>query len=87
MRHRLASAVRAASFAGMSTLAEIEEAIERLPAPEKEELFVFLAQRIKRHVSASSAEGDPFAAMIGAFAGPCEATGRNAEAILYGRGS
>ena len=67
----------------MSTLAEIEEAIEHLPAPEQEELFVFLAQKVKKPRTAESVE-DPFAAVIGAFAGVQEATGRKAEDILYG---
>jgi len=73
----------------MSTLAEIEAAIEHLPAPEQEELFVFLARRVKRPVSAPSTptEADPFAAVIGAFAGADEATGRKAEGVLYGRGA
>ena len=62
----------------MSTLAEIEQAIEHLPAPEQEELFVFLAQKVKKPGAAGSVE-DPFAAVIGAFAGAQEATGRKAE--------
>jgi len=35
------------SLRGMSTLAEIEAAAEKLPAPEKEELFLFLAARLR----------------------------------------
>jgi hypothetical protein len=37
----------------MSTLAEIEAAVDSLPAQEKEELFLFLAARLR---AASSAE-------------------------------
>ena len=71
------------------SLAEIEAAIERLPAPQQEELFVFLAQRVNREkkASSSSVESDPMAEIIGAFAGATEATGRRAEDILYGRGA
>jgi hypothetical protein len=37
--------------------------------------------------SAGDSPADPFAEVIGAFAGPRDATGRNAEEILYGHGA
>ena len=70
----------------MSTLAEIEQAVETLPPSEQEALLEFLTYRVGRKSSAEPATDDPFDAMIGAFAGPREATGRRAEDILYGRG-
>jgi hypothetical protein len=70
----------------MSTLAEIEQAVETLPPSEQEELFHFLARRVGREVPAASGSSDPFDAVIGAFAGPQEATGRRTEEILYGTG-
>jgi hypothetical protein len=66
----------------MSTLLEIEEAIEKLPAPQLEELLRYLSGKVGRGTAA-----DPFEAVVGAFTGPQEATGRNAEEILYGRGA
>jgi hypothetical protein len=68
----------------MSTLAEIEAAVENLPRPQQERLFVFLAQRMGRS-SAPALPDDAFTNVIGAFAGPHEATGRRAEEILYGK--
>ena len=68
----------------MSTLAEIEAAVKALPRPQQEELFAFLAKRIGRPIVAKPAV-DEFARVIGAFAGPREATGRKAEEILYGK--
>ena len=69
---------------GMSTLAEIEAAVKALPRTQQEELFAFLAERIGSS-SAVSADGeDSFAPLIGAYAGPHEATGRKAEEVLYG---
>ncbi len=70
----------------MSTLAEIEQAVKTLPPSEQEALLEFLAQRVGRKESAKPTADDPFDAMIGAFAGPREATGRRAEDILYGSG-
>lgn len=70
----------------MSTLAEIEAAVETLGRPQQEKLFLFLAQRIGRS-SGPVAPDDAFANLIGAFAGPHEATGRRAEEILYGNGA
>lgn len=67
----------------MSTLKEIEAAAERLPRSQQEDLLVFLAERIGRSLPSGTA--DPFDALIGAFAGPTEATGRRAEEILYGK--
>jgi hypothetical protein len=67
----------------VSTLQEIEAAVENLPRPEQEALLNFLAERVHGPVSAGSK--DPFDAVIGAFAGPNAATGREAEEILYGK--
>jgi hypothetical protein len=83
----LASVVHGGYFRIMSTLAEIEAAIEKLPAIEREKLFAFLAGRIEKPASVESTDDDPFAAIIGAYAGNREATGRKAEDILYGRGA
>ena len=74
-----------ATFRAMSTLAEIEEAIEHLPSREQEELFAFLSRRMKKTCDEAPAAEDPFAAVIGAFEGSREATGRQAEEILYGK--
>ena len=71
----------------MSTLAEIEAAVETLPRPEQERLLSFLAERMGREVAAPVQSDDPFEEMIGAFAGPADATGRKAEEILYGMGA
>jgi hypothetical protein len=71
----------------MSTLAEIETAVKSLSRREQEELFDFLAGQIKQTFPATSAAEDSFAALSGAFSGPHEATGRNAEEILYGKGA
>jgi hypothetical protein len=70
----------------MSTLAEIEVAVESLPRAEQERLLSFLAERIGRPAEAPVVSEDPFAAVIGAFTGPAEATGRKAEDVLYGTG-
>ena len=70
----------------MSTLAEIENAIEHLPSQELEELYAFLSRRMKKPRESAAVE-DPFAEVVGAFKGPREATGRNAEKILYGKGA
>lgn len=69
----------------MSTLAEIEAAVETLPRAEQQELLAFLAEKIGSSGSAPVNGEDAFAPMIGAFAGPSEATGRKAEEILYGK--
>ena len=71
----------------MSTLAEIEAAIEHLPSREQEELFGFLSRRMQGRREPAPATEDPFGGVIGAFEGPREATGRNAEKILYGKGA
>ena len=67
----------------MSTLQEIEAAAEKLPRSQQEELLAFLAEQVGRVLPAGTK--DPFDAVIGAFAGPSEATGRKAEEILYGK--
>ena len=65
----------------MSTLAEIEEAVDQLPSAQQEALFAFLAERLGRHRLAA----DPVAGIIGAFSsGEPNDTGRRAEEILYG---
>jgi hypothetical protein len=66
----------------MSTLTEIEAAVKTLPRSQQEELFAFLAKRIGRSPANERKEEDAFAKVIGSFAGPQEATGRNAEEIL-----
>jgi hypothetical protein len=66
----------------VSTLKEIEAAVEKLPRPEQEALLTFLADRVRRPLSVGP--DDSFDAVIGAFAGPVDATGRKAEEILYG---
>ncbi len=68
----------------MSTVAEIEAAVRELPRAQQEELFAFLAERIGRSPTAAACTEDAFAPLIGAYAGPHEATGRKAEEILYG---
>jgi hypothetical protein len=68
----------------MSTVAEIEAAVKALPRPQQEQLFALLAKRIGRSSAAPAGSEDVFAPLIGAYAGPHEATGRKAEEILYG---
>jgi hypothetical protein len=68
----------------MSTLAEIEAAVQSLPRSQQEELLASLAERMGRSVAGPATSPDAFAEMIGAFAGPRDATGRKAEEILYG---
>ncbi len=66
----------------MSTLAEIESAVDKLPAAEQKALFQFIAERIHRSVALAH---DPVADIIGAFSsGEPNDTGRHAEDILYG---
>src|SRR5437879_4744198 len=67
---------------GMSTLAEIEAAVETLPRAQQQELLTFLAEKVGRSGSVPADGADAFAGVIGAFAGPREATGRKAEEIL-----
>jgi len=69
----------------MSTLQEIEAAVENLARDQQEELLAFLAKRVGR--SLPFEPQDPFDEVIGAYVGPAEATGRNAEEILYGKGA
>ena len=71
----------------MKTLAEIEAAVEALPRAQQEELFAYLAERIRSSLSHPADGEDAFARLIGAFAGPHEATGRRAEDVLYGHGA
>jgi hypothetical protein len=78
---------KALILSAMSTLSEIEAAIEDLPAAQQEELLAYLMRRIKKPANSAAANDDPFAKMIGAFAGPHEATGRHSEELLYGKGA
>jgi hypothetical protein len=66
----------------MSTLQEIEAAAEKLTPSQMDQLLAFLAERTGRSLPVGTQ--DPFDAVIGAFSGPAEATGRRAEEILYG---
>jgi len=68
----------------MSTVAEIEAAVKALPRAQQEKLFALLAERIGRSSASPPGAEDPFARLIGAYAGPHESTGRKAEEILYG---
>ncbi len=68
----------------MSTLAEIEAAVRSLPRSQQEELLAFLTEQIGRSTTDPATAPDALAEMIGAFAGPRDATGRKAEEILYG---
>jgi hypothetical protein len=70
-------------FYVMSTLAEIEAAVEKLPPTQQKALFDFLAERLGRHAPAAD---DPVTDVIGAFAGQPGSTGRHAEEILYALG-
>ena len=74
-------------YDAMSTFAEIEAAVEALPRPQQEKLMALLAERIGRRLETPIPSDDPFEDVIGAFAGPRDATGRKAEEILYGTGS
>lgn len=69
----------------MSTVAEIKAAVKSLSHEQQEELFTFLAERIGRPSTGPANGEDAFALVIGAYAGPHEATGRESEEILYGR--
>jgi hypothetical protein len=68
----------------MSTLQEIEAAAKKLSRFEQEQLIAVLEEQIDR---SSAATTDSFEQVIGSVAGPAEATGRNAEEILYGPGA
>ena len=66
----------------MSTLAEIEAAIEPLPMDEQKTLLQFIAERVRDREAILN---DPVQAIIGAFpSGEPNDTGRRAEDILYG---
>jgi hypothetical protein len=67
----------------MSTLAEIEAALQKLPRAQMEQLRALLEERLRQPVTKADLE-DPVEKFIGAFAGPKDATGRKAEDILYG---
>ena len=67
----------------MGTLAEIEAAAKLLPIEEQK----ILLERLLTHLQQPcQTEEDPFAQIIGKFAGEPGYTGRDAEEILYGRG-
>jgi hypothetical protein len=65
----------------MSITATVENDTIKLP------MHVPDGTRVEITLPESSVEGsaDPFVELIGAFAGPEDATGRKAEEILYGR--
>jgi len=69
----------------MSTLAEIEAAVKNLSRDEQAELLIFLFGHIGQNPATEKQGHDSFAALSGAFSGPRETTGRNAEEILYAR--
>ncbi len=68
----------------MSTVAEIKAAVKSLSREQQQEVFAFLAEWIGRPSSDPANGEDAFALLIGAYAGPHEATGRKSEEILYG---
>lgn len=66
----------------MSTLAEIEAAVDELPTAEQKALLQFIAERVHRFEALTD---DPRAAIAGAFpSGKPNDTARRAEEILYG---
>ena len=66
----------------MSTLAEIEAAVDKLPAAEQKALLEFIAERVHRSEALAY---DPVTEVIGAYSsGKPNDTGRRAEEILYG---
>jgi hypothetical protein len=67
----------------MSTLAEIEMAVEKLSQAQQRDLLKFLAEKLETSGPAPTQNEDAFAGIIGAFAGQRDATGRKAEEILY----
>lgn len=64
----------------MSTLAEIEAAVEQLPPPQQEVLFAFLANRLRRanHSAGSQQDGEMSLLDLAAHAEPMGAL-TNAE--------
>ena len=68
-------------FQAMSTLAEIEAAIENLPVDEQRTLLQFVAERVHR---SDAVTDDPVQAIIGAYRSGYTTTGEDAEDILYG---
>ena len=66
----------------MSTLAEIEAAVDQLPVAEQKTLLQFIAERVGRSEALTD---DPVADIIGAFpGGEPNDTARRDEDILYG---
>ena len=65
----------------MSTLAEIEAAVDQLPAADQKALLQFIAERVGR---SEALEYDPVAAVIGAYHSGTNNTARDDEDILYG---
>lgn len=78
---RIAGVLAEHYIIAMSTLAEIEAAVETLPTSLQEELFSFLAGKLGRFGAPAV---DPVNDVIGAFAGEPGSAGREAEDILYG---
>ena len=56
-----------ATFAGMSTLAEIESAVTRLPRPEKAELLRFVAAQLRETVTTAGRTGAELAGLWAAL--------------------
>ena len=71
----------------MSTLAEIEAAVEQLPLPQQETLFAFLANRL-RHANGNGApapDGDAQLLDLAAHAEPMGAlTNAEIDQAIYG---
>ena len=66
----------------MSTLTEIEAAVDQLPVAEQKALLQFIAERVHRSEALAD---DPVTAIIGAFpSGEPNDTARRDEDILYG---
>ena len=66
----------------MSTLAEIEAAVDQLAVAEQKALLQFVAERVGRSETLAN---DPVAAVIGAYRSGTSNTAKDAEDILYGR--
>ena len=70
------------TFLAMSTLAEIEAAVDKLPAAEQKALLQFIAERVHRSEALAD---DPVATVIGAYSsGKLNDTGSRAEEMLHG---
>lgn len=81
LRTRLPTRAPDVILAAMSTLAEIEAAVDKLPTAEQKSLLRFIAERVHRSESPAV---DPVAALIGTYHSGTASTGEDAEDILYG---